>query len=469
MGEDDEESRVVVRVPILHTESMSMDVPDEGSSAIAEASIYLHGGQTRAHWMRLDTAEILKRFFFCERSLLLSEAAWLPYIGSIPIKTELPRFIWESSLTAGELRERVFELRYPSRLMHVDRDAGLVSVFDAVRDAPSVGAFFLAVSNVLLPMIVSAYREYAALSDHLADGPTLHFLSIALDERQVQTKQMSEWADFLLQESPDEIAEPWAAALAERLAAFGGIPVDRPMPDVRFDEPVPGSRPYSIPDQPARDHRFYLSRFYWPDNVDPEYPYGEGVALQLRSAVSHLNEAWAVETAGVILAAFADLLPFEWIRDAARWTYDEARHCRMGYERLLNWGFEPAQIPLGTYIYDSAAGQDPIYRLAFLFYFETLNIGKKTARARLFHEYGDSVSEHDMDFDWADETIHASYGKRWLQAVLEARGEDPERYEQLRKECGQLVAACVATATPGEKADLEEVAQTLIELSRTRS
>ena len=47
---------------------------------------------------------------------------------------------------------------------------------------------------------------------------------------------------------------------------------------------------------PARDDRYFLSSFYWPDVLDPSYPYGDGVALQLRSAVSHLNEVWAVES-----------------------------------------------------------------------------------------------------------------------------------------------------------------------------
>jgi uncharacterized ferritin-like protein (DUF455 family) len=271
-----------------------------------------------------------------------------------------------------------------------------------------------------------------------------------------------DWADFLLEESPDEEAEAWIQGLESRLNAFGGIPIEGAVREVEFDTPLPGSRPYVIPDRPARDRRFHLSRFYWPDNVDAALPYGEGTALQLRSAVSHLNEAWAVETAGLILAAFADHLPFEWVRDAARWTYDEARHCRMGYERLLAWGFEPSEIPLGTYIYDSAAGQDPIYRLGMLFFFETKNIGKKTSRARLFHQYGDAVSEHDMDFDWADETIHASYGKRWLQEILAVRGEDPGSYDDIRQRCGRLVSAYVETATDGEIAGIKEVAARML-------
>lgn len=190
--------------------------------------------------------------------------------------------------------------------------------------------------------------------------------------------------------------------------------------------------------------------------------------LQLRSAISHLNEVWAVEAGGVILSFFADVLPWEWIRDSARWTYDESRHCRMGYERLLGWGFDLAEIPLGTYIYDSASGQDPIYRLGMLYFFETKNIRHKLARAQLFHDYGDSLSEHDMDFDWADETIHAGYGKRWLKELLAVRGEDPGAYNRVRTRCGKLVSEYVSTATVEEVTAIKNVARTLLSEAAAR-
>ena len=108
-----------------------------------------------------------------------------------------------------------------------------------------------------------------------------------------------------------------------------------------------GGKEYRIPDRPARDPRFWPCRFYWPDTVDPAYPYGEGLLLQLRSAISHLNEVWAIEAGGIMLSAFADALPWEWIHDSARWTYDESRHCQMGYERLLPGGSIPPSFLLG--------------------------------------------------------------------------------------------------------------------------
>lgn len=433
------------------------------STGVTGNTAYLSGSETRARWMRLDTAEILKRFYFCERSLAISEAAWLPRIGSIDIKTTLPLHLWQSALTADALRERVFELRYPSRLMTLEDVKPLVSVFDAVRDAPSAAAFLRGLVEVLLPSLLKAYREYLEVSDPIADGPTHRFLAQSLRDKEEQLQVAASWMHDTASEGPgpDCDEEAWTKGLGERLEAMGGVPVQAPVPSIAF-EPVHSSNPLTIPDCPARGARFHLCRFYWPDIIDNDFPYGEGVNLQVRSAVSHLNEAWAVETAGAVLWAFSDLLPWDWIRDAARWTYDESRHCRMGYERLRSWGLHLADIPLGSYIYDSAAGQEPIFRLGMLFFFETKNIGKKPARAHLFHQYGDAVSEHDMDFDWADETIHAQYGKHWLGEILKYRGQDPKRTDEIRRRCGQLVAACVDSATSDEKAEIACVAANLM-------
>ncbi len=431
---------------------------------MAQASEFLSNPQPRARWMRLDTAQLLKRFFFCERSLLVSQAAWMPAIAPLEIKTGLARFIWQSAETAHALRNRVFELRFPSRLLEEQgADHALVELFGAIRDSPSVPAFLLSIGKILLPALRDSYREYLQASDSIADGPTHRFLSVALSEKEEQIDAFENWAESALSQNPElrQSALAWMEAVKNRLSAVGGVGVG-PSPTATSTGPLPGAKTYVVPDRPARDRRFWPCRFYWPDVVDPAYPYGEGMRLQLRSAISHVNEVWAVEAGGVMLSAFADVLPWEWIHNAARWTYDESRHCRMGYERLMAWGFDPAEIPLGTYIYESASGEDPIYRLGMLYFFETKNIKHKPARAQLFHSYGDAVSEHDMDFDWADETMHAGYGKHWLKELLTVRGQDPGAYEKVREYCEKLVRDCVATATPEETADIKKVAAALL-------
>ena len=99
-------------------------------------SKFLVSSQPRARWMRLDIAQLLKRFFFCERSLLLSEAAWIPAIASLTIKTELARFIWQNAETANALRDRVFELRFPSRILEEEgADHTLIELFTAGKNS----------------------------------------------------------------------------------------------------------------------------------------------------------------------------------------------------------------------------------------------------------------------------------------------------------------------------------------------
>src|SRR6266436_4013578 len=431
---------------------------------MSQASEFLLSPQLRARWMRFDTAQILKRFFFCERSLLISQAAWIPVVAPLEIKTGLARFVWQNAETAHALRERVFELRFPSRLLEEEgADHALIELFSGVKDAPSVPAFLLSIGKVLLPALRDAYQSYLEASDSIADGPTHRFLSLALSEKVEQIRAYREWSEGALSVSPEsrEDAETWAQAVAKRLSDLGGVGIGPSSPSATLG-PLPGGTTYVIPDKPARDSRFWPCRFYWPDVVDPAYSYGEGMQLQLRSAISHLNEVWAIENGGVMLSAFTDILPWEWIHNAARWTYDESRHCRMGYERLMAWGLNPADLPLGTYIYESASGQDPIYRLGMLYFFETKNIRYKPARAQLFRAYGDAVSEHDMDFDWADETMHAGYGKHWLKELLAVRGQDPTAYDQVRDRCEKLVSNYVDTVTANEVADIKKVARALI-------
>lgn len=425
---------------------------------------FLPGNHSRARWMRMDAARILKRFFFCERALIVAQSGWLAGIAGIDAKLALPAFTWQDAMTAHALRERVFELRYPSRFMEIGEDAPVVELFAEALHAPSGEALLLSLARVFKPALLAAYQEYVSLADELSDGPILRALRLAIQEKSEQIGALTRLAAGPLQANAARraTAEEWVSSLGRRLSAVGGLSVEAPVP-LNHAEPLPGRVPFALAQVPARDARFHNCRYYWPDVVDPSFGYGEGINLQLRSAVSHFNEVWAVETGGAVLHAFAGDLEWEFLYDAARWTYDEARHARMGYERLQTWGFAPAELPLGTYIYDSARGRGPVVRLGMLHYFETKNIGKKTKRATAFASYNDRMSQHDMDFDWADETIHAEYGHRWLDALHTL---DPARVPQidaLRVTCDALVAEQVAAATPADVADIQAVAGRMIE------
>src|SRR6266852_4781334 len=156
-------------------------------SQSSQSPPFLITPQPRARWMRLDTAQLLKRFYFCERMVLINCAAWIPAIAPLEIKTSLARFIWQSAETAHALRNRVFELRFPSRLLEEEGpDQSLIEIFRGVKDSPSDPAFLLSVGKVLLPALHDSYQAYLEGSDSIADGPTHRFLSLALSEKAEQ-------------------------------------------------------------------------------------------------------------------------------------------------------------------------------------------------------------------------------------------------------------------------------------------
>jgi hypothetical protein len=352
---------------------------------------------------RVDTAQELTRFHYRARAVALGAGVQIAHTPALEEKAELARVAWEQALAADAFRERVFELRYPVRMLE--------EWADPAADLPVAAA-----------ELESRYLDFLAATDDLDDGPTERIVRQAIADLQ---RGSAAWPD------PDG--------------------------------------PFAVPDVPEKDPRYAHHTYYWPDTIVPGYPYGEGIALRVRSAVSHLNEVWAVDTAGAILRALAPELGWEWIRDAARWTYDEARHMLMGKRRLETWGLPAAATPLGGYIYEACAGQDPLYRLGMLGYFETKNIGRKKERAHAFHELGDTLSEIDMEFDWADETLHAEYGRRWLKELLERRGEDADGWPAVLQRCEQLVGAKLAEATDADREAIVARAEHLLRLAADKA
>src|SRR6185369_9153859 len=195
-------------------------------------------------WMRLDAAALLKRFHFLEQSLVVSQAGWLPGIPLLDAKIGLPRHLWEDALTAGALRERVLELRFPNRLMEAGEDAPLVALFEAGRHAPSAEAFVLSLAQVFKPALLAGYQLYLAQADEIADGPTLRILRQAVLDKTEQIRELAGWAAELLSAAPAPNgraeAEAWTSGLQEQFTRLGGVSLDALEPGLRLG-PLPGA------------------------------------------------------------------------------------------------------------------------------------------------------------------------------------------------------------------------------------
>lgn len=373
-----------------------------------------------------DSAKTLKRFHFLLRECVLAEAGWMPGTTHWETKLLWPEFAWQDALTAGALRDRVLELRYPERRVEPGDDEPLLAAWRTLlRGAPNDAAFAMAMAEEIKPFIDRLYRRYLELADTLDDAPTVRFLRQARVDVQEQIARLIGLRNDREGVYPPAILEAarlWTAAVRHVLA---DVEIDQVIAGNATLRAPAGAAKFAIARRGRRDPRFLPSFFWWPNSYDPDWKPKEGLELQMHAAVQHCNEVWAAEMAAAVLFDLGEEGPPEFLQDAARWCFDEIRHCRMGYSRLIEWGFTKGEIPLGTFSYDAGAELDALGRLGIIFYFETTYIHTKPERAKLFAESGDRLSSHDMDFDWADELIHTHYGKKWLAYFAERRDPKP--------------------------------------------
>ena len=230
---------------------------------------YLPGTHPRARWLRMDAARILKRFFFCERSLIIAQSGWLAGIADFETKLALPQFSWRDAVMAQAFRDRVFELHFPSRLMEVGDDGPLLAVFDEALNAPSAEAFILALARVYKPALLAAYEEYVSLADPLTDGPLLPALRTAIADKATQTATLTRLAGEMYRArppakrrgrslglGPQQTPEPGRWAINGRAAAAEWVP-------------LPGRQEFRLAEVPAATSAFIAAATTGPISSIP--------------------------------------------------------------------------------------------------------------------------------------------------------------------------------------------------------
>src|SRR5437773_5461570 len=148
----------------------------------------------RARLMVVDSAKILKRFYFLQRDLVIMQAGWLPGTEHWQSKLLLPEFLWQDSLIVRDLRGRVLELRFPERQITPGDDASLLTLWRRFFDAPNAVAFALGLARVIKPLLRTAIQNYLHLADPLDDGPTARILEQAIQDID---RQLHRWGEAI--------------------------------------------------------------------------------------------------------------------------------------------------------------------------------------------------------------------------------------------------------------------------------
>ncbi len=402
-----------------------------------------------------NASRYLKRCYVVERQLMRTVAAKFVDTSQWDFKRQLANDMWQASRHADALRTRILELRYPRRDVDKKPDPALMALVAECAKGTAHAEFIGGVYGVLLPELVRAYQGYLSATDPLDDAPSIYIVRHIVADLEMQIERMRALADEV---SPGlfERTAAWQGYLRQCCAAVGGISgLDERAP-APADHPLAGRPTYEIGRSVMRDERWRPVLFHLPheNKYDVEgrkawqriEALDKRVAMQVWSAISHFNEIWAAEVVAASMWDFDDQ-PWDFYLDLARWAWDETRHSTMGYRALQGWGWDvPDLIPWGNALYNALGPMPPIQRLALLYYYEDslLRAGTKQIEIKILESAQDDGSVQDMDFDWADEAIHVSYGYTWLRHLLGDSNAGKEELTRLTDDAREIIARFVA-------------------------
>ncbi|WP_308637439.1 DUF455 family protein [Paenibacillus silvisoli] len=361
-----------------------------------------------------EASSLLKRFYFVEKQVMRTLGGALIKVANWELNKDLPYHLWQDSLRADALRTRIMELRYPRRDVEANHDSKLTRLLSLLIRAQGDAELIAGVYDVVKQELMKQYKLYIEQADPVNDAPTLEFMSHYPAQIQQQIDYVNKIRDTLL--PPSDVSE-WRTAISEYLQGIGGIignavTSEQEAAAAAADKWIEGARPeYEMPLKAARDPRFVPA----PSSIPPKKAESP-IEIQILQAIYHITEIWAAEAPGLAMWKWDDM-PWEFYLDTARWAYDEARHVKMGEQRLIDWGFEIGiDVPVyeETYASQTTNGGNELDLLALLHRFEMDGPANREKAKKEFEDYGDLQTSTHLDYDWADEAIHLKYGHKWL-------------------------------------------------------
>jgi hypothetical protein len=361
-----------------------------------------------------ESARRLARYAAVERQLMRIGAGHIQGSPEWELKHAQARHLWEDAEHADVLIRRLPQLRSTyAAVERAIREPLGTFLEEALRCRSSV-EYLTGVYGVVKPALLRAYQRYLSEANPLVDQPTHRLLATILPEEEAHLAWGAE-ALAELTAAPEREAESaaWRAHLEAYLAAAGGIDGDAARPDAPLPAPR-SAEPFRVAREAARESRFQTRV---PKGWDP------GTGDPLRDKLLELMwvramEVTVHEVVGTIMLEWDDL-PWEAQHDLARHLWDEARHALVGQVALEQEGvpLEGPPMWIGYALHQMALS--PRDRYGHLVFGEMSAMKRPEPSKRASYEWCRDVARHPLmtlyqDWDWADEVLHAHYGRKWF-------------------------------------------------------
>jgi hypothetical protein len=357
-----------------------------------------------------DTCRLV-RYIAVERRLLHVLAGHMLGVPEYEIKVMLGRHLWEDAEHCHGLRKRLPELR--GHLNRIEKElAGPLGRFlDEALRAQNTVELLAGVYGVVKPALLAAYQEHQRTTNPLADNVTVRLLRFNILEEEEHIAWGQQTLALLLDtEDKVQAAQAWQEHLRAYLAAAGGLAGNQPIPEYELP---PSRPPFQISRHSRRDERFTTTVLKdWGRPVTDvtdrlhHQMWGRAVELTAAESVASLIYEW-------------EGLPWEAYRDLARHCWDEIRHTLMGEAALEQEGIGLTDLPNWVGYNEHAMQLPPLERYAHLAVFIEMGYMKYPPGARADYEFARDKAKHELmamylDYDWADEVVHARLGRRWV-------------------------------------------------------
>jgi hypothetical protein len=331
------------------------------------------------------------------------------------LKTGFAHHAWLCAEHVQALRTRVGEMREPPLGLEEVPHPALEVFFDEILAAPTTAEVLVGVYEKALPALDGVLARYLADTNPLCDAPSRRVCRFARLE-------LGDMIDFgtraigqLVDDSARKAMQPWLVLVDDCLSAAGAMDGTEPgregAPDRRHSR-----TPYRYDPVPKRDERFVD---LWNQGVNPEAflydPQYDARSKTLMMLFKRLREIDVPEMMASIIHQTKGK-PWGYYRDMTRQLWDEARHAMLGEVGFVALGVDWTKARI-THNWSLRLNTEcsPIERHAVLFFIEQ---GLMTRTGKRYEwevgsASGDPLVRTFQDFDWADEVLHAQFGREW--------------------------------------------------------
>lgn len=384
----------------------------------------------------------LKLFLSLDYDLIRHSIGYTPLIPKYFDKCQFVRHVYEDWKRVRVLRERVQDFGIPKPEKQLDEN--WMNLVRHLMCAPDADYFIAAFYRVVKVEQVTAYRTYVQNTLRWNDAPSVEVFEdhLPVMEKQIAWGKQFIEAGYISAEKEREVVK-FEEEIRDHIHKLGSL-YEGALTQEAASLPL-------FPEFQTPAEMELETAFTWRSAERIYEPVYEGEEHPAHHSYTHFTELPIIDLVANIVYDGRHM-PFEYVSDFIRQCWDEVRHSRMGFSRLLSMGVDPFKVPIPVGHYTAYTAQPLLERIAALTQVgEACSFVPKKHWTKMAEEHNDMLTALEHDFDVVDEKNHVKFGTEWMKAIMAKNNETRsfkevvqdaewnvrERVNELKKEKGE--------------------------------